>query len=176
MKTGIEAAHNVVDEVEPGQPTRHDLHLGAIVEDWEVALVEVVKFSTKVDGTSVLVIAEEIADATLEGARGVGLAGNHGQELGGDAVVEPRHDGAVILHPIVVALGRGSVHMVAETVLPEDGREGARPGDVIGVVEVDDERDARPDVNPMDNRRSSRFGLDLEHMRKHGLGIGVVGG
>ena len=66
--------------------------------------------------------------------------------------------------------------MVVETVLPVDGREGACPGDVISVVEVKDERDSRLDVDPMDNLQSSRFGLDLEQVGKHGLGVGVVGG
>jgi len=80
VETRVEAADDVVDEIfvvhrsaEPGQPIRHDLHLGAVVEDGEVALVEVVEFSTKVDGTSVLVVAEEVADATPEGVGGVGV-------------------------------------------------------------------------------------------------------
>jgi hypothetical protein len=54
---------------EAGKPIRHDLHLGAIVEDGEIALIEVSELSTEVDGARVLVVAEEVADGAPEGLR-----------------------------------------------------------------------------------------------------------
>jgi ketosteroid isomerase-like protein len=56
METGVEAADDVVDEVfvrhrcaEAGKAIRHDLHAGAVVEDGEVALVEVAELGAEVD-------------------------------------------------------------------------------------------------------------------------------
>ena len=52
--------------------------------------------------------------------------------------------------------------MVAESELAKDGGEGARPGDVVGVVEVEDDGHAVEDVDAVDDRRCGRFGLDAE--------------
>jgi hypothetical protein len=88
MQTGVEAADDVVDQVlvahrcaEAGKSIRHDLHLGAVVEDGEVTLVEAAELGTEVNGARVLVVAEEVADGAPEGIRGVGILRHHGEQL-----------------------------------------------------------------------------------------------
>jgi hypothetical protein len=149
MQARVEAADDVVDEIfvvhrstKTGKAIGHDLHAGAVVEDDEVALVEVAELSAEVDGAGVLVVAEEVADTTPDGVGGVGVLRDHGEELGGDTVVEPGDDGAVVLHPIVVALSCSAVDMIMEPVLTEDGGEGASPGDIVRVIEIQDDRHA----------------------------------
>jgi len=66
--------------------------------------------------------------------------------------------------------------VIAEAILAEDGGEGWSPGDVVRLVEVEDDRHAVEDVDPVDNRRSGRFGLDAERVRELRLGVGVVVG
>ena len=183
VETRVEAADDVVDEVfvihqstEVSEAVCHDLHVGAVVEDGEVALVEVAELGAEVDGASVLVVAEEVADAAPDGVGGVGVLGDHGEKLGGDAVVEPGDNGAVVLHPVVVALGRRAVDMITEPVLAEDGGEGTSPGDVIGIIEVENDGHSVEDVDAVDDGRCGRFGLDAECVRKARPGVGVVGG
>jgi hypothetical protein len=179
----VEVTNDVVDEIfvvhqgpETGEAIGHDLHARAVVEDVKITLVEVAELGTEVDGASVLVVAKEVADAAPYGVGDVGVFRDHGEKLGGDAVVEPRDDGAIILHPVAVALGGGAVDVVAESELAKDGREGACPGDVVRVVEVEDDRHAVEDVDAMDDGRCGRFGLDAECVGKARLGVGVVGG
>jgi len=118
----------------------------------------------------------EVADAALDGVGGVGVLRDHGEELGGDMVVEPGNDGAVVLHPIVVALSRSVVDVITEPVLTEDGGEGASPGDVVRVIEIEDDRHAVQDVDAVDDRRGSGLGLDTERVWEQRLGVGVVVG
>jgi hypothetical protein len=158
VKTRVEATNDVVDEIlvadrsaEAGKAIRHDLHARAIVKDGQVTLVEVAEFGAEVDGAHVLVVAEEIADGAPEGVRGVVVLGHHGEELGRDPIVEPGNDGAIVLDPIVVALRRGTVDVITEAILAENRGEGSSPGDVVGLVEVEDDRHAVEDVDPMDN-------------------------
>jgi hypothetical protein len=173
METGVEAADDVVDEVfvrhrcaKAGKAIRHDLHAGAVVEDGEVSLVEVAELSAEVDGAGVLVVTEEVADAALDGVGGVGVLRDNREKLGGDAVVEPGDEGAIVLHPVVVALGRRAVDMIAEPVLAEDGGEGTIPDDVIGIIEVEDDGHSVEDVDAVDDEQSSGLSLDAKHVGK----------
>lgn len=162
MGTRVKAVDDVVDEVfvvhrspKIREPVRHDLHAGAVVEDVEVTLVEVVELGTKVDGAGVLVVTKEVPNATPDGVGGVGVLRDHGEELGRDTVVEPGSDGAVVLHPIVVALSRSVVDMITKPVPTEDGGQGASPGDVVRVIEIKDDRHAIQDVDVVDDRRGT---------------------
>jgi len=56
--------------------------------------------------------------------------------------------------------------VVAESELAKDGGEGARPGDVVRVVEVEDDRHAVEDVDAVDDGRHSRLGLDAKFVGK----------
>jgi hypothetical protein len=167
VKPRVEAANDVVDEIlvddrgaEAGKAICHDFHARAVVKDGQVTLVEVAEFGAEVDGAHVLVVADEVADGAPDGVGGVVVLGHHGEELGRDPIVEPGDDGTIVLNPVVVALGRRAVDMIAETILAEDRREGTSPGDVVGFIEVEDDRHAVEDVDPMNNRRCSWFGLD----------------
>lgn len=91
-------------------------------------------------------------------------------------VVEPGDDGAVVLHPVVVALRRGAVDVIAETILAEEGGEGARPGDVVRLVEVEDDRDTVEDVDAVKNRWGGGDGLDADGVGKPRLSVGVAVG
>ena len=82
----------------------------------------------------------------------------------------------IVLDPVVVALRSGTVDVIAEAILAKDGGEGSSPGDVVRLVEVEDDRHAVEDVDPMDNRRGGWFGLDAERVRELRLGVGVVVG
>jgi hypothetical protein len=159
-----------------GEAIGHDLHAGAVVKNVEITLVEAAELGNEVDGASVLVVAEEVVDAAPDGVGGVGVLGDHGEKLGVDAVVKPRDYGAVILHPVVVALGGRTVDVVAGSELAEDGGEGVRPGDVVRLVEVEDDRQAVEDVDAVDDGRCGRCSLDEECVGEARLGVGVVGG
>ena len=96
VETRVEGADDVVDEIfvvhrgtETGEAIGHDLHARAVVEDIKITLVEVAELGAEVDGASVLVVEEEVADAAPYGVGGVGVFRDHGEKLGGDAVVEP---------------------------------------------------------------------------------------
>jgi hypothetical protein len=65
----VKAAENVVDEVaisdaraKVAERVRHLLHLGGVVDDGEIALVEAVKLVTEVGGARVAIVAEDAAD------------------------------------------------------------------------------------------------------------------
>ena len=133
MKSRVEAADDVVNEVlvvhrstKAGETICHDFHARAILENGEITLVEIPELGAEINSASILVVAEEVADAAPEGVRGVGVLRDHGEELGRNAVVEPRDNGAVVLHPVVVAFGLGAVDMIAQPVLAEDGGERAQ--------------------------------------------------
>jgi hypothetical protein len=66
--------------------------------------------------------------------------------------------------------------VIAETILAEEGGEGARPGDVVRLVEVEDDRDTVEDVDAVKNRWGGGLSLDAESVGKPGLGVGVVVG
>ena len=66
--------------------------------------------------------------------------------------------------------------MIAQPVLAEDGGEGASPGDVVGFIEVEDDRHAVEDVDAVDDGRCSGLGLDAEGVREEGLSVGVAVG
>jgi hypothetical protein len=158
MKTRVEAADDVVGEIlvvdrsaEAGKLIRHDLHARAVVKNGQVTLVEVAEFGAEVDSSRVLVVAEEIVDGAPEGVRGVGVLRHHGAEFGRDPVVEPGNDGVIVLDLVVVALRPRTVDVIADAILAEDGGEGSSPGNVVRLVEVEDDRHAVEDVDPVDN-------------------------
>jgi len=143
MEMMVEAVDDVVDEVfvvhrstKAGEAVCHDFHAGAVVEDGEVTLVEVAELDAEVDGAGVFVVAEEVADAVPDGVVCVGVLRDHGEELGGDMVVEPGNNGTVVLHPIIVALSRSAVDVIMEPVLTEDGGEGVSPGNIVRIIEI----------------------------------------
>ena len=138
--------------------------------------IEILELGTEVDRMGVLVVAEQVADAAPEGVGGVGVLRDGGETLGGDAVVEPRDDGAVVLHPIVVALGRGAVDVVTETIQAEDGGEGSSLGCVVRLVEVENDRHPIQDVDAVHDRGSSGLGLNVEGVGQQRFSVGVVGG
>ena len=65
----------------------------------------------------------------------------------------------IVLDPVVVALRSGTVDVIAEAILAKDGGEGSSPGDVVRLVEVEDDWHAVEDVDPVDNRRSGQLKL-----------------
>ena len=71
----------------------------------------------------------------------------------------------------------GAVDVVAEAILAEDGSKRAHPGGVVGLVEIQHDGDARLNVDPMDDGRSSGGSGNTQHVGDDGAGVvGVRGG
>lgn len=73
VKIGIETVDNVADEVlavhgsaEATEAICRDLHVGAIIEQDKITLIEIAGFCTKVERTGVLVVMEERVHTTPE--------------------------------------------------------------------------------------------------------------
>jgi hypothetical protein len=100
--------------------------------DDHVTLEEVVKLLEHVDGALHGVVDEEPTNRHPQGVGGGFRHLNHGHQLGGDAVIQPRDDGAVNLHPLGVMEHHGgvdgAVDVVGDAKLAEHGVEEQAPG------------------------------------------------
>jgi hypothetical protein len=100
--------------------------------DGHVTLEEVVKLLEHVDGALHGVVDEEPTNRHPQGVGGGFRHLNHGHQLGGDAVIQPRDDGAVNLHPLGIMEHHGGVDgaidVVGDAKLAEHGVEEHAPG------------------------------------------------
>jgi hypothetical protein len=134
----VEAAEDVLDEVavldaraKIAEHVCHELHLGGVVNDGEITLVEAMKLVAEEGGTSVTVVAEDVADGAPEGGGG-GVARLHDRQGGrGDHGVVPRDNGEVVEHPVGDALGRGAVDVIPQPEFGEGGEELTTPEAVV---------------------------------------------
>ena len=131
---------------------RHGLHVSAVGEIRQISLHERPELGVEVDGTSSSIVAEDVVDAMPQGVGRVVVVGDGGEEIRRDAAIQPGDDRAVILHPVGVFLrSNGAIYVVAKTILAEHGGNGAYPGGLVGLIEVEDDGDMRLDVDAVDN-------------------------
>ena len=85
-----------------------------------------------------LVVGEEAGDLGPDGARGVAVADDRAEDLGGDGLVEPADDGRVESQPVgVVRHGEevdGAVDMIKEIILAEEEAEVRLPREEFAAV------------------------------------------
>jgi hypothetical protein len=155
----VEATENVVDEVvisdtraKVTERVHHLLHLGGVVDDGEIALVEAVKLITEVGGAHVAIIAEDAADGAPEGEGG-GVAQFHDRQSGGrDRGIVPRDDGKVVEHPVGGALGGGAVDVIPDPELGEGDEELATPEAVVLLLVIQRDDDMVTDAESLQPR------------------------
>lgn len=139
MKARVQTVDDVLDVVIAGdrrteivETISHGFHVHAVREHDHVPLDEALKFSIEVDVACVLVGPEQIMNAVQEGVRDVWRGG---EEVGGDAIVQPRDNGAIILNLVRIARWISAVNVVTKPVLAKD-QERVSPGGEVGVVEI----------------------------------------
>ena len=132
----------------------HALQFAAVVDDVEVALLDVAELLVEDEGAR-LPVPKELgfngepssasADPTIQHSVG---------EVGGEGAEDPRLDHAVHAHPVRRG-GEGGVaeDMVAEGVLPKDEQEGLLPPEVEGGLGVEDDRHQGADALDGDGLR-----------------------
>jgi hypothetical protein len=123
-----------------GERVGEVLELGAVVTKGEVALRSVAEVGLKLDRAMLLVIAEEVLDGVLDGARGGAGAHVDVEEAGGDGAVYPGEHGVVIATP---SRGRGLVggsgiagDVAGEAVATEGDEEEFPLAGVVALVEA----------------------------------------
>jgi hypothetical protein len=119
--------------------------------DGHVTLEEVVKLLERVDGALHGVVEEEPTNHHPQGVGGGFRHLNHGHQLGGDAVIQPRDDGAVDLQPLSVVEHHGgvdgAVDVVGDAKLAERGIEERAPGGEVRLGEVQCDGNMGADVH-----------------------------
>jgi hypothetical protein len=179
----VEAVENVVDEfaiadarAKVAERVRHLLHLGGVLDDREVVLVEAMEFVAEVGGARVAVVAEDAADGAPEGA-GRGVARLHDRQSGGrDRAVVPGDDGEVVEHPVGGALGGGAVDVIPEPELGEGGEELAAPDAVVLLLVIQRDEDVVTDAESLQLRGGESLSCDRDTKLFEGIIVGVRGG
>jgi hypothetical protein len=183
LETLIETAQDVVDEVavfdaraEIAEGVGHVLHLGGVLDDGEIALVEVVKLVTEVGGARVAIVVENAADGAPEGEGG-GVARLYDRQSGRrDRAVVPRDDGEVVEHPVGGALGGGAVDVIPEPELGEGGAELTALEAVVLLLVIQRDEDVVTDVESLQLRGGESLSCDGDTELFEGIVIGVQGG
>ena len=136
------------------------LQLGAVGVDAEIALDDAAEVSLKDESTVHLVVAEETFDVRPDGERGgIGLV-NEVEDALVDGCVEPVDDGVVDLTPFGVTIGKGRrrTNVAEETELAKNRLQEATPLTVVGVKEIEENRDVVADVHLPNHGEGGRLG------------------
>jgi hypothetical protein len=162
---GIEAAQEVEHltglrdgEADVAKPVGKGLEAGTVVVDAHLALLEGAKFGLQVHSSLHLIVSEEAFNGTPHGeCRGVGLVDVVEDTLG-DGSVEPVDDGMVVHLPIGIALLERwwREDMRSEAEFAEDRLKEAPPLRVVGLFEIENDRNVVPNVELLNDIGGSR--------------------
>ena len=136
------------------------LQLGAVGVDAEIALDDAAEVSLKDNSTVHLVVAEETFDVRPDGERGgIGIVDEVEDTLV-ESCVEPVDDGVVDLTPFGVTIGKGRrrTNVAEETELAKNRLQEAAPLTVVGVKEIEENRDVVADVHRLNHGEGGRLG------------------
>jgi hypothetical protein len=153
---------------------REFLELVAVVRDREVALNHIAKLYFKQNRALEFIVPKKALNVGPNGeGSGVGLVDEVEDALG-DGIVEPIYDAAINLTPFGITVDdeRWGADMADQTDLAQDGVDEAPPLSVVGLREIEEDRDVVSDIHGLDDGKGSR----LRCVEKSVGGTGIRGG